>query len=584
MFSPSHRFTLPAFLSAALALGACSALVDTKTEQCQNDEDCKTLAGGGSTSTCDPNRHVCVGRVEGGMDQPTGPKCARHQDCGEGGYCLPGANRTCKTLLTPECTEVFPTNALSQDNVVLVGLMAALTDNREYGLPHKIGAQVALDDIGRYGGLPALSAGGQPRRLAALICDQKMDAARHLVGLRVPAIIGASTSGVTIDVLGDVTQPAGVLLFSPAATSPALNRPDEGLFWRTVPADDQQMNAMRLIYAQVEKAVRATIPEGGSPGPTEPLRLLMLNKDDAAGTSLRAAALAQPLGSPAPIITPIEYEGGDANTPPASPADWEVIVGKLLAAKPHIVMPLGTTEFVELALRRIEMLWQVSPTNPRPWYVMPEGNKTELISKLAGELPLNGLGQRVIGTAPGARRGAGWQSFASTYQIFTKTTEEPGNLSEFAYDAVFMLGYAIGFASGADATANPMGASASVLTGAKLRDGLSKMTCKGMGTSRLPAGGGDFSTWFTRAAAPNNCLDFDGASGPVDFDENGETKNNFALWCATSEATPRLVSISTYYNYDFDNGPGKSRGALVDDTNLPTMLDLSKPGWCKPRG
>lgn len=580
MFSASHRLTRCASFAATLALGACSALVDTETKQCQRNEDCATLSGGGQTTMCENN--VCVGRVAGGgMDKPTGPKCSRHQDCGDGGYCLSGATRTCEPLFTPECTEVFPTNALAQDNVVLVGLMAALTDNREYGLPHKIGAQVALDAIGRYGGLPALAAGEQPRRLAALICDQKVDAAKHLVDLKVPAIIGASTSGATIDVLGGVTQPAGVLLFSPAATSPALNRPDEGLFWRTVPADDQQMNAMRLIYTQVEKAVRATVHEGGAPGPTEPLRLFMLNKDDAAGTSLRAAALARPLGSPAPIITPVEYEGGDANTPPASPADWEVIVGKLLAAKPHIVMPLGTTEFVELALRRIETQWQVSPTNPRPWYVMPEGNKTELISKLASELPLNGLGQRVIGTAPGARRGPGWQSFASTYQIFTNTTEEPGNLSEFAYDAVFMLGYAIGFASGADASTNLMGAS--VLTGAKLRDGLSKQTCKGTGTMRLPAAADEFSTWFTRAAAPSACLDFDGASGPVDFDENGETKNNFSIWCTTGESPARLVSLSAYYNYDYDNGAQQPRGALVDELDRPAVLDLSKPGWCKPR-
>jgi branched-chain amino acid transport system substrate-binding protein len=57
----------------------------------------------------------------------------------------------------------------------------------------------------------------------------------------VAAIVGADCSGVTSAVVSNVTTPAGVVSFSPSATSPGLTTiEDGGLFFRTAPSDARQ--------------------------------------------------------------------------------------------------------------------------------------------------------------------------------------------------------------------------------------------------------------------------------------------------------------------------------------------------------
>lgn len=66
-------------------------------------------------------------------------------------------------------------------------------------------------------------------------------AQRLIEAERVAAIVGADCSGVTSAVVANVTTPAGVVSFSPSATSPGLSSiADDGLFFRTAPSDARQ--------------------------------------------------------------------------------------------------------------------------------------------------------------------------------------------------------------------------------------------------------------------------------------------------------------------------------------------------------
>ena len=57
----------------------------------------------------------------------------------------------------------------------------------------------------------------------------------------ISAIVGADCSGVTIATLQNVAMPKGVVMISPAATSPALSTmEDNGLFYRTAPSDARE--------------------------------------------------------------------------------------------------------------------------------------------------------------------------------------------------------------------------------------------------------------------------------------------------------------------------------------------------------
>src|SRR4051812_326631 len=155
--------------------------------------------------------------------------CASSTECsarfGEPSACV---NATCTKLLTTECTEVYPANALSQDNVLLVGFMGALAGGPDdYGVPTKEGAEVALHEMeAAVNGLPAPTGSTVQRHLAMLVCDDSSDpvrVARPLIeDANVPVIIGSSYSTPTLKLFKGAAHAAQVLVLSPPATSPAI--------------------------------------------------------------------------------------------------------------------------------------------------------------------------------------------------------------------------------------------------------------------------------------------------------------------------------------------------------------------------
>ena len=73
----------------------------------------------------------------------------------------------------------------------------------------------------------------------------------RLLNEDVAAIVGAASSGVSLQFIDQVTKEAGVLMVSPANTSTAFSDYDDaGLYWRTAPADFLQGEALGTLLAQ----------------------------------------------------------------------------------------------------------------------------------------------------------------------------------------------------------------------------------------------------------------------------------------------------------------------------------------------
>jgi branched-chain amino acid transport system substrate-binding protein len=545
----------------ALASG-CSVLVDPQTEQCVSTADCAAKGGDFADTIC--REHVC-----------TRPRCSAHEQCGERlglargeqGYCRPDG--VCARLFTPECTRLLPADALSSEHL-LFGMMAILnpaSGNASYGLPHLQGVEVAVKEINDYGGLPGASPTAAARRLALLVCDHgsvPAEVARHLVNnIRVPAIVGASFSGVTTEVL-DVARTRDVLVFSPAATSPALTTYDDNrnLFWRTAPSDNLQTEAMKLIVPMIEEALRKKVPAVLAPG--EQLRVIMPYKGDDAGRALYNAAtsLSRVVPNPAPPLTGMSYGGFEYLNPDNKEKvvpPWAMHVATVLAARPHIIIPLGTVEFVKEMMRQIETGWDDN-LGYRPWYMFPEGSKDPALLTIANENPHWRLQERVIGVAPGARQPPRFPAFSARFRAALQTTMEPGNLAEYAYDAAYLLAYATAIAG----QHKP--------TGPQLVRALGQVSCSDKPT--VQAGPTDIQGSLRRAVS-DGCINFEGISGPLDFDATGEAPSDYAVWCLKGSA-PSVdyePPIDIYYSYQ--NG-------LVTPTGRPP-LDLSRADWCKAR-
>ena len=494
--------------------------------------------------------------------------CATHKECTdrfhEPSACI---NSQCTKLLTPECTEIWPANAMSQDNVLLIGFLGALAGNfASYGTPTKEGAELALSEIeASTNGLsaPTNSRTGQ-RHLAMLVCDHGSDparVARHLVeNAGVQAIIGDSFSTATLDMFDQVAKPAGVFVLSPSATSPALTEhPDEGLLWRTSPSDVVQAETLKFLVRDVEDALHAQ----GELADGERAKIAMPTKHDSAGLGLARAATAAPeTDSGAPAVDPgLPDDYPDPDDPKTGEVDWQSHIAHILDYSPNIILAMGTGEFVTSMLQGIENGW--NPARTRPWYLLPEGDRVTELATLVGKAEnahLN-LNERIIGTAPGARKSPLYDSFQNSFRsAFGR--RDPGNLAEFGYDAAYLVAYAI-------AIANQVSPS-----GRELASAMQHVSCKeGDGPNKptpVPAGTNNFSGYF-RIAANGDCIDFEGASGPLDFDpDTGEALSDIAMWC---------VRRNPAGGFGFEP-PLKGFYSVVERSIVENTIDLSQRGWC----
>jgi ABC-type branched-subunit amino acid transport system substrate-binding protein len=125
------------------------------------------------------------------------------------------------------------------DGVFKVGTFLPVTGNLAFlGPPEVAGVKLAIKDIEAAGGIPGfdkivLEEGDS----GDTSTETGKQTVKRLLPLGIDVLVGAASSGSTLSVLDQVTN-AGVMMISPANTSPALTTAaDKGLYWRTAPSD-----------------------------------------------------------------------------------------------------------------------------------------------------------------------------------------------------------------------------------------------------------------------------------------------------------------------------------------------------------
>jgi ABC-type branched-subunit amino acid transport system substrate-binding protein len=528
----------------------CSVVVDPSLPSaCGADSDC---APGGACV-----REVCTFGLA--------PACNSNTECQAAGseFCVNG--QCIANPVNDDCSEIWPQGALTRNtNKLLIGFIGATgpagqgNDPEAYGTPPLEGLRVALEEIQNSNiGLPGVD-GGMRRTLAMLACkevagtDQSYPVrmAEYLVKqARVSAIIGASFSGSTVDVWNDfVSTESAALLMSPSSTSPLIGEltrktapgtdPEDRL-WRTAPSDVVQAKLLRFLARDVRNVL-------GKPNPT----LLTFIKDDPAGNGL-IRELETVLDSDfGPAFT--EASRYDRVLPEDSP-EWAAQANRALRAPyPDVIMALGTNEFVDQILPKIEAGWPQDGT-PRPWYVLPEGDRTPTLLDLAAA-SASGLNERVVGTAPGARRSDYYAQFNDAFetQFFGRS---PDNLAEFGYDAAYLLVYAIARTQQEYPSALQLGRA------------LNELNCQDDGAESITPGTEQLDRQFERVSS-GACVDFSGASGELDFNADGEAVSDIATWCLRRNSGGFAFEPTLPQYYD----------AVAEMRREP--LDLNAANWC----
>ncbi|MGZ3420632.1 MAG: hypothetical protein ACXVEF_10450 [Polyangiales bacterium] len=518
-----------AALSFALLLTAtpsCSVILNTTADQCSSDADCVAKGAGFENNVCGP-QNTCVFA------------CTKNRDCmdrlGVDAICH-ASDRTCTALKSQDCQTLhMDPGDLDRDPVILGILLPVTGENAKSMVPPENAIELARREIMQAAeGLPPLASGGKPRPLVFLTCtdaDDPIRAARHLSEVvRVPAMIGPAFSGVTTTVAKEVTIPDKVLVMSPSATSPTLSDlADDGLVWRTCPSDVFQSVAMSgLVGKFVEPEIRTTYMLKD----TDKIRLAVVHKGDAYGTGLASAIFKgiQFNGKSAAENGSDFYQQIDYGDPSKlSEADQKAkraaAVTQLLAFKPHILIEIGTAEAVTDVFLPVEMGWPAAePTRPR--HVVSDGLQIpELITAINGN---DALRKRVFGTIAGTS-GGNFEIFRNNYGVAFKDGSTPDSYAASAYDAAYLLAFAIA------------GVGSAPLDGKAIDGALHKVVNKkapmltDVGQMGLSAG--------YKAMALDG-IDFNGASGPLDFDvSKGEAPADIQVWCVDIKGTFQYTGL-----------------------------------------
>jgi ABC-type branched-subunit amino acid transport system substrate-binding protein len=365
---------------------------------------------------------------------------------------------------------------------VKIGAVMPLTgDLADFGESDAKGVELAVKEINEAGGVM-----GQD--LALSIADTRtspqagVDAAKKLVNVQnVAGLVGALSSGVSISIAKSVSSQQGVPQVSNASTSPAItDLKDNGYMFRTVPSDELQGVVLGdIAYDEGVRKVAA----------------LYVNNQYGEGLAKVFKRRFEEKGGEVTAMLP--YEKGKASyRGELSSADKGGAEALLLVGYPE---------------NGITILKQAIQQGFFDRFIMTDGMKTPKVVDAIGGQYL----KDTIGSTPTSFDTAGADDFTKAYEA------EYGNLPpkpfiDTAYDATYLLALAMQASGSTD--------------GAKIRDALHEVA----NPPGMKVGPGQWAKAL-KALKNGEEVNYQGAAGPHDFDENGDVPGIIAHWTFTAD-------------------------------------------------
>ena len=351
------------------------------------------------------------------------------------------------------------------DGTLTIGTLLPQTGSLAFlGPPEFAGVDLAIKEINEAGGVldkEVAKVDSDSGDTSTNIASQSVD---RLLSQNTDVVVGAASSGVSKTVIDKITG-AGVVQISPANTSPDFtDYPDKGLYFRTAPSDVLQG---RILGNQIIEDGSATVG--------------ILALQDAYGTGLAENVEKSVTGSNGEVVETIIYD------PKA--AEFTAEVSQLKGADPEAIVVIGFDESAKIIQELAKQ--GIGPQDGKKLYLV-DGNTGNALGE---KLPA-GLLAGVKGTVPGAAAGAEFQARLKTVDPALKDF----SYSAESYDAVNVVALAALVAE-SDA-------------GADIAENLVDVTT-----------GGEKCTTFAQCkelAEAGTDFDYDGVSGPIEFDENGD--------------------------------------------------------------
>ncbi|WP_394846468.1 bifunctional serine/threonine-protein kinase/ABC transporter substrate-binding protein [Pendulispora brunnea] len=450
--------------------------------------------------------------------------CVRQND-GHPYICRKSTDGACVSLEAPGCKVLAEKGDIENDATIWFGAMFPMSGkNAEaFGLESVNTVDLARRDFVQIArGIPSPAPGKPARPIGIIACDDAVnpkEAARHLVDLQVPAVIGFTSSQEVIDLATESFIPNGILAVATQNRSSLITTiphpPYEPrLVWRTTFNTAVNMIPVSAVVAEViEPSLRASHVLK----PDEPMRVVHLRIRNTTGLS----------GSDA-LLGTLRFNGKSAvengsnylellytNPQDPRPIADSSIVDALLKFRPHVIISAGFDTNTKTVLAPLETRWPRSE-GFRPRYVvagMYGDDFFQLLGKNA-ERRRRFLGVGLpTSTLVNAKL---TMHYNETYTPKVTQSGAPGAV----YDAVYLLAYAA-YAMGD----LPM-------TGSNLARGIGRLVPPG---EPIDVGPTKIFEAF-RLLQEGKSIDLRGAATPLDFDlATGESPIDFALLCVGTD-------------------------------------------------
>ena len=334
------------------------------------------------------------------------------------------------------------------------------------GPPEFAGVDLAVQEINAAGGVlgsDIVHIVGDSGDTSTNIASQTVDS--HIAA-GASVIFGAASSGVSLTVIDKITS-AGLLQMSPANTSPAFTTyADDNLYWRVAPSDAMQ----GLVLA--EQAVKDGFTKAAA-----------IARQDAYGEGLLKAFSKNFAAAGGTVTSEIVYD--------PTAASFEAEVAEIKAGGPEVVVVITFEEGVKLIQEMIKQ--GVGPQQVKVYLV--DGN---LSTTAFADFPA-GTMTGVVGTVPSGD--ADLTAFNAKLDTINPNLEDYTYGAQ-SYDGIILLALAAEAAGCAD--------------GRSLADNL----------PAVAAGGEKCTTYADCLAILKNGgdVDFDGVTGPLEFNSAGDPK------------------------------------------------------------
>jgi len=358
-----------------------------------------------------------------------------------------------------------------KDAALSVGSLLPTTGNLAFlGAPEIAGVDLAVKEINEAGGIAGKCVSVSHKDSGDTTTDIATQSATALINEGVDVIVGAASSGVSLSVIDQITG-AGVLQISPANTAPDLSTyADNGLYFRTAPSDVLQGRVLGNLI----------VGDGAS-------KVAFLTLQDPYGTGLYENAKIAIEAAGGSVVANEEFAPATKN--------FSSQIDKVLAAKPDAIAVISFDEVKAI----LPELVKVKGWDPTKLYLV-DGNTANFDQDFT-DFNIKGA----QGTIPGVIAS---EDFKTRLAVVNKDLDVFAYAAE-SYDATMLTALAAATAAKAGEEVN----------GANIAKYMAQVSSGGEQVDFSKPGA------FKKAIDLINAgkdIDFEGVSGPISFDANGD--------------------------------------------------------------